>query len=181
MSSRSPKFEVQFLSEDGSAFPWKARLEPLARRILIEEGHPENVNIVICSDKMVRELNASYRKLDKVTDVLSFEWHEDYLLGEIYIARDQVKRQAPKFGNSFYAELKRMIVHGLLHLSGYDHHTVPERAVMRRREKEILGIDVYRLNASAGDSQKSDTKKSGLPFNERKSNSKKSDPKGKKR
>ena len=141
---RLPDFQVQFFAEkEGDEFPWKSRLEPLARKILLEEGDPENVNIVIGSDAMVRELNATYRKLDKVTDVLSFEWHEDYLLGEIYIARDQVKRQAPKFGNSFYQELKRMIVHGLLHLSGYDHHTAAERAVMRRRESEILGFDIY--------------------------------------
>lgn len=143
--SRLPNFQVNLLAEkEGEEFPWKARLEPLARKVLIEEGHPENVNIVMCSDQMLRELNHQYRKLDKVTDVLSFEWHEDYLLGEIYIAHDQVKRQAPKFGNTFYMELKRMIVHGLLHLSGYDHHTVPERVVMRRREREILGIDPYR-------------------------------------
>lgn len=143
--SRLPDFQVNFLAEkEGDEFPWKDRLLPLARKVLIEEGHPENVNIVMCSDQMVRELNHQYRKLDKVTDVLSFEWHEDYLLGEIYIAHDQVKRQAPKFGNTFYMELKRMIVHGLLHLSGYDHHTVPERVVMRRREREILGIDPYR-------------------------------------
>ena len=143
--SRLPNFQVNLLAEkEGEEFPWKARLEPLARKVLIEEGHPENVNIVMCSDQMVRELNHQYRKLDKVTDVLSVEWHEDYLLGEIYIAHDQVKRQAPKFGNTFYMELKRMIVHGLLHLSGYDHHTVPERVVMRRREREILGIDPYR-------------------------------------
>ena len=143
--SRLPNFQVNLLAEkEGEECPWKARLEPLARKVLIEEGHPENVNIVMCSDQMVRELNHQYRKLDKVTDVLSFEWHEDYLLGEIYIAHDQVKRQAPKFGNTFYMELKRMIVHGLLHLSGYDHHTVPERVVMRRREREILGIDPYR-------------------------------------
>ena len=143
--SRLPNFQVNLLADkEGEEFPWKARLEPLARKVLIEEGHPENVNIVMCSDQMVRELNHQYRKLDKVTDVLSFEWHEDYLLGEIYIAHDQVKRQAPKFGNTFYMELKRMIVHGLLHLSGYDHHTVPERVVMRRREREILGIDPYR-------------------------------------
>ncbi len=143
---RQPDFQVNFLSEnEKEPFPWRARLEPLARKILVEEGHPENVNIVICSDRMVRELNAAYRNLDKVTDVLSFEWHEDYLLGEIYIARGQVKRQAPKFGNSFYTELKRMIVHGLLHLSGYDHHTASDRSVMRRREREILGLDIYHV------------------------------------
>lgn len=152
---RAPSFLVNFLTEDEQKeFPWKSRFEPLARKILLEEGHPENVNIVLCSDGTVRELNRQYRHLDKVTDVLSFEWHEDYLLGEIYIASDQVKRQAPKFGNSFYAELKRMIVHGLLHLSGYDHHTVSERSVMRRREREILGRDIYRADAGVASPSK---------------------------
>ncbi|MCK9182839.1 MAG: rRNA maturation RNase YbeY [Fibrobacteraceae bacterium] len=143
-SPRTSDFEVCFLSEaEGEKFPWSARLEPLARKVLLEENCLGNVNVVLCSDKMVRELNRDYRKLDKVTDVLSFEWHEPYLLGEIYIAKDQVKRQAPHYGNTFYAELKRVIVHGLLHLSGYDHHTVQERVVMRRREREILGLDMY--------------------------------------
>ncbi len=151
MEKHPPAFQVNFFSEDENRnFPWKAGFDKLARRILVEENHPENVNIVICSDETVRNLNREYRKLDKVTDVLSFEWHEPDLLGEIYIAKDQVKRQAPKFGNSFYAELKRMIVHGLLHLSGYDHHTARERVVMRRREREILGADPYRSEPSTG-------------------------------
>lgn len=111
--------------------------------MLIEEGCPGNVNVVLCSDETVRTMNRDYRKLDKVTDVLSFEWHEDYLLGEIYIARDQVKRQAPVYGSNFYAELKRVIVHGILHLSGYDHIKPADRIVMRRREQEVLGLDLY--------------------------------------
>lgn len=153
MEKRPPDFQVNFFSEDENQnFPWKSGFDKLARRILAEENHPENVNIVICSDETVRNLNREYRKLDKVTDVLSFEWHEPDLLGEIYIAKGQVKRQAPKFGNSFYAELKRMIVHGILHLSGYDHHTVRERVVMRRREREILGTDPYRLEHPTGKS-----------------------------
>ena len=90
-----------------------------------------------------------FEKMDKVTDVLSFEWHEEIpgeeeMLGEIYIARDQVKRQAPQYGNSFFAEMKRVIVHGLLHLSGYDHIKAADRKVMRARECEFLGLDPYK-------------------------------------
>jgi probable rRNA maturation factor len=66
------------------------------------------------------------------------------MLGEIYIARDQVKRQAPEYGNSFFAEMKRVIVHGLLHLSGYDHMKAAERKIMRARECEFLGLDPYK-------------------------------------
>lgn len=138
-------FEISLLCENPEeTFPWAERLNALGRKLLIEEGQNTNVNVVMCSDETVRTLNRDYRHLDKVTDVLSFEWHEPYLLGEIYIARDQVKRQAPKFGNSFYAELKRVYVHGLLHLSGYDHMKPADRVKMRQRECEFLGIDYYK-------------------------------------
>ncbi len=137
-------FTIDLICENPSeTFPWKTRLESIGRKLLIEEGKCANVNVILCSDETVRALNRDYRKLDKVTDVLSFEWHEPYLLGEIYIARKQVERQAPQYGNSFYAELKRVYVHGLLHLSGYDHIKASDRVKMRRRECEFLKIDYY--------------------------------------
>ncbi|MBO4436911.1 MAG: rRNA maturation RNase YbeY [Fibrobacter sp.] len=144
-SSKKNKYKVDFLCEGNiESFPWKERLEAVARKLLREEGTENNVNIVLCTDEFVREMNKNYRGLDKVTDVLSYEWHEEDFLGEIYIARDQVKRQAPEYGNTFYAELKRVLVHGLLHLSGYDHIKAADRKVMRKRECEFLGLDLYK-------------------------------------
>ena len=142
-----PSFEITFLTENPKeTFPWQKRLEALGKRLLQEENCLSNVNVVLCSDKTVRELNRDYRHLDKVTDVLSFEWHEPYLLGEIYIAKEQVKRQAPQYGNTFYDELKRVCVHGLFHLCGYDHIKPKDRVKMRRRECEFLKINYYREN-----------------------------------
>lgn len=147
-SSQKKKYNIEFLCEGNiGSFPWKERLEAVARKLLHEEGTENNVNIVLCTDEFVREMNKNYRGLDKVTDVLSYEWHEEDFLGEIYIARDQVKRQAPEYGNTFYAELKRVIVHGLLHLSGYDHIKAADRKVMRKRECEFLGLDLYKEKA----------------------------------
>ncbi|MCQ2108777.1 MAG: rRNA maturation RNase YbeY [Fibrobacter sp.] len=146
----APKYNIEFLCEgEIEAFPYKDKFEKMARELLAEEDKEKDVNIVLCSDEFVREMNKNYRGLDKVTDVLSFEWHEeipgaDEMLGEIYIARDQVKRQAPEYGNTFYAEMKRVIVHGLLHLSGYDHIKAADRKVMRARECEFLGLDPYK-------------------------------------
>ena len=141
----SPKYTIDFLCEGNiKTFPWKGKFEAMGRKLLHEEGTEKNVNIVLCSDEFVREMNRDYRGLDKVTDVLSYEWHEEDFLGEIYIARDQVKRQAPEYGNTFFAELKRVIVHGLLHLSGYDHIKAADRKVMRARECEFLGLDPYK-------------------------------------
>ena len=144
-SSKKKKYKIDFLCEGNiKSFPWKERLEAVARKLLHEEGTENNVNVVLCTDEFVREMNKNYRGLDKVTDVLSYEWHEEDFLGEIYIARDQVKRQAPEYGNTFYAELKRVLVHGLLHLSGYDHIKAADRKVMRKRECEFLGLDLYK-------------------------------------
>lgn len=97
------------------------------------------VNVVLCSDERVRGLNYEFRKLDKVTDVLSFEWNVDGILGEIYLAEDQIRKQAPRFHNTYKAELRRMLVHGILHLCKYDHMKPAERNKMRAREEQILG------------------------------------------
>ena len=147
-SSKKKSYKIEFLCEgEVKSFPWKDKFENMARKLLREEKHEKNVNIVLCSDEFVRCMNRDYRGLDKVTDVLSYEWHEEDFLGEIYIARDQVKRQAPEYGNTFYAEMKRVIVHGLLHLSGYDHIKAADRKVMRARECEFLGLDPYKEKA----------------------------------
>lgn len=146
----SRKYRMDFLCQgDIKTFPWADKFEKMGRKLLAEEGCENNVNIVLCTDEFVREMNRDYRGLDKVTDVLSFEWHDEIpgaeeMLGEIYIARDQVKRQAPEYGNTFYAEMKRVIVHGLLHLSGYDHIKASDRKIMRARECEFLGLDPYK-------------------------------------
>jgi probable rRNA maturation factor len=116
-------------------FPWQSRLEPLAKTLLKKEKKNAFVNIVLCDDFMQRELNRYYRKQNRVTDVLSFAWDEPNFLGEIYIAEGQVKRQAPLYGNSYYKELKRVLVHGLLHLCGYDHHSKAQRKIMREKER----------------------------------------------
>jgi probable rRNA maturation factor len=116
-------------------FPWQKRLEPLARALLKKEKKNVLVNIVLCDDAMQKELNRVFRKQNRLTDVLSFTWNELDLLGEIYIAEGQVKRQAPLYGNSYYKELKRVLVHGLLHLCGYDHNSKAERKIMKEKER----------------------------------------------
>jgi len=132
-----------FCSGEDRPFPWEARFSQLAERLLDEEKIEDGINVVLCDDAEVRRLNKEYRKLDKVTDVLSFEWHDPGFLGEIFIAKEQVKRQAPEYGNTYYSELKRVLVHGLFHLAGYDHIKAGDRKRMRERELTFLGIDHY--------------------------------------
>lgn len=136
---------LDFFVEDSvlSAFPIEEELRTLALKVLEEEEQSGEVNIILTHDDKLRSLNKEFRNKDKTTDVLSFPWHDEDFLGEIYISEPQVRRQAPRFDNTFENELKRMFIHGLLHLCGYDHMEAKERKEMRMREEEILGWKIY--------------------------------------
>jgi probable rRNA maturation factor len=114
--------------------PRRRALAALAERVLRQEGVAGQVNLVFCEDAHVRELNRRYRKLDKVTDVLSFIYEDEDVFGEIYIASSQALKQAPRWRNTFFEELKRLVVHGALHVAGYDHMRKNDRTVMRAKE-----------------------------------------------
>ena len=129
---------VELLVEPGQTVPRAAGLASLARKVAAGEGLAAPFNLVFAADATVRALNRDYRKLDKVTDVLSFEWHEEDFAGEVYVACPQARLQAPRYNNSYYQELRRLVVHGVLHLCGHDHMKVGERAVMRAREDAWL-------------------------------------------
>ncbi|MCG2691057.1 rRNA maturation RNase YbeY [Candidatus Parcubacteria bacterium] len=98
------------------------------------------VSIAFVGDRVIRKLNRNYRKIDKVTDVLSFPG-EGIFLGEVIIDYAQIKRQAREFGSSVNDELVFILVHGLLHLLGYDDKTEKGAKEMERLgEKFILNF-----------------------------------------
>lgn len=97
--------------------------------------------VAFVSDKAIRELNRRFRGVDKATDVLSFPAEEVENLGDIAISVDTAARQAKENGLTFDEEVAQLILHGLLHLSGYDHET--DNGEMNRLELKIrrrLGI-----------------------------------------
>jgi len=95
---------------------------------------------------MIRSLNRRYRGKDSATDVLSFSFREGVyagvqpdVLGDIVISVPQASRQASKAGHSLERELDILLIHGLLHLVGYDHERGGDEAVrMQRRERALL-------------------------------------------
>lgn len=93
----------------------------LINRILKREKAKGKINVKLASDKEIRKLNRKFRGKDKPTDVLAFPFGEDGVLGDIAISIDTAKRNAKRFGVSFKEEFKRLVVHGTLHLLGYDH------------------------------------------------------------
>ena len=136
-------------------------IEGLARYVLEQEQQPEcaEVSITLTNNEEVHALNRDFRGIDRPTDVLSFECDgfdddfdlggvyedagmpedEPFLLGDIVIASDVAREQTATFGTTPQQELCVLIVHGLLHLCGWDHvHSDQEAEEMEAREREIL-------------------------------------------
>lgn len=99
------------------------------------------LSILITGNDGIRALNKEYRKIDKATDVLSFPMEDTEMLGDIVISYEKTLSQAKEFGVTVDEELGRLLVHGLLHLLGYDHVKGGRQAqLMRKKEGEVLGI-----------------------------------------
>jgi probable rRNA maturation factor len=105
------------------------------RRVVKGEAGKGKINIVLVDDESIRRLNKKFRGIDRATDVLSFEMKEDGILGEIIISKDTAKRNAERFGLSYKDEMKRLVIHGALHLLGYDHGAKSDRIRMRAKEE----------------------------------------------
>jgi probable rRNA maturation factor len=119
-------------------------LSKIAHRALEVLGLSKvELSIALVSDVQIKRLNKRYRNKDKPTDVLSFpigEKVEDWLiLGDIVISVDTAKRQAQELGHSLEEELKKLLVHGLVHLLGYDHELGGEE------EKKFFELEEFVL------------------------------------
>ena len=124
--------------------------ETLIKRVIrttVAEQYPNHrfeVNVTICDDETIHQINKEHRNIDKPTDVLSFPFYDfdtpniTTLLGDIIISRDTAYRQAKEYGHSPKREFCFLAAHSALHLLGYDHETEPERIEMEAKQKEIL-------------------------------------------
>ena len=107
--------------------------------ILVQPKDSE-ICISFVNDETIRELNNSYRNINRATDVLSFpqDGPDFSILGDIVISVDTAKRHAVRYENTYEFEIRKLIVHGILHLLGYDHKKKKETIVMREKEKQLL-------------------------------------------
>ena len=119
--------------------PW---IDRVAEMLDVIGKADASVTVAFVSDKKIRELNRQFRRVDKATDVLSFPSDsDDGDLGDIAISIQTASRQAKQNGLTLDGEIAQLILHGLLHLSGYDHETdngEMNRLELRLRKK--LGI-----------------------------------------
>ena len=97
------------------------------------------INIIFCSDRYILDVNMKYLQHDYFTDIITFDYCEkDILSGDLFISIDSVRENALFYGTEFENELNRVMVHGLLHLIGYDDHAKEDIAVMRQKENYYL-------------------------------------------
>ena len=120
------------------------RLGRSARRLLAGLAlRDAELSVLLVSDEAMRRLNLEWRGRDRPTDVLSFAQREgggapEGLLGDVVISVDTARRQARAGGRPLEREAERLLVHGLLHLLGYDHErSARDAAIMRRKEREL--------------------------------------------
>jgi len=107
----------------------------------LELPETAEISVLFTDDKNMRELNRSYRNIDKTTDVLSFPQGFDdnnHVLGDILISLDSALRQAETYQVDAENEIERLLVHGILHLLGYDHMEKRERLIMREKENNLI-------------------------------------------
>lgn len=113
-----------------------------ARRLLTAMGEDEAaLSLSLVDDDAIRSLNRQYRGRDAATDVLSFPLEEtiapERMLGDVVISIETARRQADAYDAPLQRELYRLLIHGLLHLTGHDHVEPPERTLMRREERRL--------------------------------------------
>ena len=135
--------EIAFLKK-GIAFRFvgaKKTSKWLTRIATAENSKLDSLTYIFASDPFVAGLNRKYLRHNTYTDILTFDYSErGSITGEIYISIARVRENAKAFNEPFTRELRRVIVHGLLHLLGYDDSTPRLAARMRRKEEACLSL-----------------------------------------
>lgn len=125
----------------------KRRISAWLKSICIGSGHnPGDLNYIFCSDAHLLDINRQFLGHDYLTDIITFDNSDDFLAekgregisGDIFISIDTVRANGRDYGEGFERELLRVIVHGLLHLIGYDDRTPAQQKKMRSAENRAL-------------------------------------------
>ncbi len=135
--------EIQRAVEQDEGLPEEAQLRTWAEAVLAPGSEPVELVIRLVDEAESRELNRTYRGKDSPTNVLSFPFEAPAevplpLLGDLVICAPVVAREAREQGKALEAHWAHMVIHGLLHLLGYDHQTDEEAQSMESRERDLM-------------------------------------------
>jgi len=134
---------VHYLEEDRKATGFNRTVTKkwLHDVVRLEGKKPGIISYVFCSDEFLADINNRFLNRDYYTDVISFDYTENGVIsGDIMISVDRVKENAVEMGVAYTEELKRIMVHGLLHLIGYEDSTAESKAIMSNREDLYLDM-----------------------------------------
>lgn len=134
---------VRYFTEDTNfAFKYKLLTKKWLKAVAENETKTiGDINIIFCSDNYVLDVNKQYLQHDYFTDIITFDYCEGNLLsGDLFISVDCVRDNSSFYGTDFENELNRVIVHGVLHLIGYDDHCDDDFKMMRYKEDYYLKL-----------------------------------------
>lgn len=133
---------IHFFTEDVKfTLPHKLKTKNWLKQVAEKEGFKlGELNYIFCSDDYLHEINVTYLDHDTLTDIITFDNSESegIIEGDIFISIERVEDNAKDLGIALSDELPRVLVHGLLHLCGYDDHTDEEEAAMRNLESNYI-------------------------------------------
>ena len=100
-----------------------------------------DLNVIFCSDEHLKEINIKYLNHDYYTDIITFDYSEKTLInGDLFISTDRIKENSSKNKVKFIVELYRVIIHGVLHLCGFNDKTSAEKKKIREKEDYLLSL-----------------------------------------
>jgi len=134
------KGEINFFSENEFILKdEKDYREWIERSILSEDKFIGDISFVFCNDEYLHKINLQYLSHDTYTDIISFDnTLGNTLQGDIFISTERIRENAQNFNAEFSEELKRVLIHGVLHFCGYKDKTERQKELMRRKEEEKM-------------------------------------------
>ena len=134
--------KINFYSENDFVLEDHRKYEKWIERVIAsEEKKLEEISYIFCDDEYLLNLNEEFLKHDTYTDIITFDYSVGKILqGDIYISTERVKENSAEFNVSFEEELRRVIIHGVLHLCGYKDKTKEQSLLMRQKEEEKMEL-----------------------------------------
>jgi probable rRNA maturation factor len=134
---------ITFLKED-IQFKFSALLKYKAwiKTVIQNYGYkPGDITFIFCSNSYILKINQQYLQHDYYTDIITFNYNEKQSIsGDIFISIETVRENALEYMVTFEEELQRVMIHGILHLLGFDDHSDEEKNIMRQKETAALNI-----------------------------------------
>ena len=133
---------ISFNYESDFRLPNEMHFSKWISSVILSESKTEgDINYIFCDDAYLHKINLEYLNHDTLTDIISFDYTEgNFLHGDIFISIERVKENALDFNVSFDDELKRVMVHGILHYCGYKDKSEEDELTMRLKEDEKMAL-----------------------------------------